>query len=142
MNALVLRSDFPALEEVTYLNMRVSLRALRSCCQLTSEQQRVGGRDEPSARLGIVPTARCLSARSGPGGKRFDPIDDLLEAKGVEEVERVLSARQLGVDNRIQRDRPQLLDESSGVFHKHDRVPIALRHEERRRIRSDVGPGG
>ena len=46
-------------------------------------------------------------ARSHPCGEGFDGVDDELEAEGTEQVEGVLGAGKLGVDNRTGRDAAQ-----------------------------------
>ena len=56
----------------------------------------------------------------------------------MEQVEGVLCPWQLRVDHRLLRGAPELLDEGSGVFHEHERVLVAVRQEERRRVRPEV----
>jgi hypothetical protein len=89
----------------------------------------------------VEPRPLRLLPRSHPGGEGLDPIDDRLEAEGTEQVEGVLRPWQLRVDHRVGRTAPQPRDEASGVLHDHYRVPVAMRHKERRRIRSDVRLG-
>ena len=59
---------------------------------------------DDGARVRTATPVRGSGRRSGgsdPGGKGFDPIDDCLEAEGVHEIERVLAAGQLGVDDGV-----------------------------------------
>jgi hypothetical protein len=76
---------------------------------------------------------------SDPGGEGFDGVDDQLEAEGTEQVEGVLGAGKLGVDDRIGRDAGQRGREVPGDLHRRHGVVVAVGDEARRRVRSDMG---
>ena len=65
-------------------------------------------------RLRYPAPGSVLARRAHPGGERLDRVDNGLEADGPEQVERVLRAGQLGVDDRLRRVASQLLDEAAG----------------------------
>ena len=80
------------------------------------------------------------------GAEPFDEARDGLDcvsgAARVEHVERVLRARELGVDDRGSRHRTERVDEVTGVLDVGERVVRAVDHEERRGRRRGRGAIG
>ena len=69
-----------------------------------------------------------------PRCERFDAVDDGLEAHRVEEVEGVLGAGELGVQDRVGRHRTEVLDEGPGAVGRRVGVVVAVDDEERWRV--------
>ena len=69
-----------------------------------------------------------------PRGEGLDAVDDGLEAHRVEEVEGVLGAGELGVQDRVGRHRTEVLDEGSGALGGRVGVVVAVDDEERWRV--------
>ena len=66
-----------------------------------------------------------------PRRERLDAVDDGLEAHRVEEVEGVLGAGKLGVQDRVGRRGTEVLDEVSGAVGRRVGVVVAVDDEER-----------
>src|SRR6185436_16858793 len=98
-----------------------SVTSSLSCC--------LCARRQAGARAGCWVGGATL--RSDVGGERLDRIDDRVEPSRAEQVEAVLRAGQLCVDDRIRRRGAQLLDEATGVFDDDEGVPVTVRDEER-----------
>ena len=66
-----------------------------------------------------------------PCCERLDAVDHGLEAHRVEEVEGVLGAGKLGVQNRAGRHCTEMLDEGSRTVGRRIGVVVTVDHEER-----------
>ena len=74
-----------------------------------------------------------------PFAARFAPVAIVPTHTPAEALED--APGQLRVDHRARRDAAQPLDDQPGVLHQHERVLVAMGHEERWRVRPDVGQG-
>jgi hypothetical protein len=81
--------------------------------------------------VGVVLSGFAAPGVTGAPKASIASTTDRLEASGAEEVEAVLGAGQLRVDDRGCRG-PQPLDEASRVVDDDECVPIAVRDEARR----------
>lgn len=79
-----------------------------------------------------------LPIGENPRGERLDAVHHRLEARGVEDVERVLPARELGVDHGVARGAAQAGDEVPSALDGAPGVPGAVGDEEWRRLTVDV----
>lgn len=70
-------------------------------------------------------------ACSDGGGEALEGVDDGLEPDRVEQVELVLRAGQLGVDDRARRRHAEVVNEGAGIIDDHDGVVVAVGYEER-----------
>jgi hypothetical protein len=82
----------------------------------------------------IAAVSQCSDAR----GEYFDCIDDGVEAPRAEQIEPVLRAGQLCVDDRAARRGAKVIDEASRVLDEDERVLVAVRDKARRRARRRV----
>jgi hypothetical protein len=68
----------------------------------------------------------------------FDAVNDCLEADRAEEVERVLGAGQLGVDDRFGGGAAGSLRQHASALWRGESVPVAMDDKKRRRAALDV----
>ena len=82
-----------------------------------------------SALTSAVGDARSVG--SVPGGECFDRIHRRLESDRMEQVEGMLGAGQLGIDDRLLRDTAQPLDERPRTLDWRVRVVVTMHNEAR-----------